>query len=134
MKNNYQFIFIVLFFLFAKAAIAAEEHNNSSITLSLKPKECVVLKEGDKCYADVTVRWKANASSSLCLYRAPDEIQLTCWNNQNEGQFTDKLVMQEPVDYYLATADGTKILEKETLHLFWVHKKSNRPNSTWRLF
>lgn len=134
MKNNYQFICIVLLVVFAKAAIAADQHHNASITLSLKPKECVVLKEGDKCYADVTVKWQANASSSLCLYRAPDEVQLACWHNQSDGQFTEKLVMREPVDYYLATVDGSEILKKETLHLFWVHKKSNRPNSTWRLF
>lgn len=134
MKNNYQFISIISLFLLAKAATAADQYHNSSIQLSLKPKECVVFKEGDKCYADVTLKWKANAPSSLCLYRAPDEIQLTCWDNQSEGQFSEKLVMEEPVDYYLATADGSKILAKETLHLFWVHKKSNRPNSTWRLF
>ncbi|WP_049631770.1 DUF3019 domain-containing protein [Cellvibrio sp. pealriver] len=134
MKNNYQFICIVLLFVFSNAVTAADQYLHSSITLSLKPKECVVLKEGDKCYADVAIKWKANVPSSLCLYRAPDEIKLTCWDTQNEGQFTEKLVMDEPVDYYLATADDSEILAKETLHLFWVHKKSNRPNSTWRLF
>lgn len=134
MKNNYQFICIALLFVFAKAAIAADQHRNSSINLSLKPKECVVLKEGDKCYADVTIKWKSSESNSLCLYRALEEVQLTCWQNQSEGQFMERLVMQEPVDYYLTTSDGSEILAKETLHLFWVHKKSNRPNSTWRLF
>ncbi|HTF94564.1 MAG TPA: DUF3019 domain-containing protein [Cellvibrio sp.] len=133
MKNKYQFIAAVWFFSMAQSSIANEQEKNS-ITLSLKPKECVVLKEGDKCYASVKIKWSSKNARAICLYRTPDQIQLECWESVNEGQFTEDLVMVEPVEYYLIPTNGSEILTSETVNLSWVHGKSNRPEHTWRLF
>jgi hypothetical protein len=100
----------------------------------LKPKECVVFKEGDKCYANVKIKWSARESAALCLFRNPDEVKLHCWNNAREGQFSEDLVMEEAVDYYLTYAGNSEILIKQTLTLSWVYEKSSRPEQTWRLF
>ena len=134
MKNKYQFIFSIFLLSVLQASIAAGQDHNDSITLSLKPKECVVFKEGDKCYANVKVKWNASESAALCLFRNPDEVKLYCWNNASEGQFSEDLVMEEPVDYYLAYTGSSEILIKQTLTLSWVYEKSSRPEQTWRLF
>jgi Protein of unknown function (DUF3019) len=134
MKHKYQFIFTIFLFSFLPSRMAAGQDHNDLITLSLKPKECVVFKEGDKCYANIKVKWKANESGSFCLFRTPGDVKLECWKGVSEGQFTESLVMEEPVDYYLVLADSSEILTREKLNLSWVHKKSSRPEYTWRLF
>lgn len=134
MKNKYQFIFSVFLLSVLQSSIATGQDLNNSITLSLKPKECVVFKEGDKCYANVKIRWSANESAALCLFRNPDEVKLHCWSNASEGQFSEDLVMEEPIDYYLAYTGDSEILIKQTLTLSWVYKKSSRPEQNWRLF
>ena len=48
MKNKYQFIFSVFLLSVLQSSIAAGQDHKDSIILSLKPKECVVFKEGDK--------------------------------------------------------------------------------------
>lgn len=134
MKNNYKFIFAIFLLSVLQSSIAAGQDNNGSITLSLKPKECVVFKEGDKCYANVKVNWNASGSNAICLFRNPGEVKLECWTGVSEGRFAEDLVMEEPVDYYLAYAGNSEILIKQTLTLSWVYEKSSRPEQTWRLF
>ncbi len=134
MKNKYQFIFALFLLAILQSSIAAGQDHNDSITLSLKPKECVVFKEGDKCYANVKVKWNASASGSICLFRNPGEVKLECWSGVSEGRFSEDLVMEEPVFYYLAYAGDSEILVKQTLTLSWVYEKSSRPEQTWRLF
>lgn len=134
MKNKYQFIFSIFLLSILQSSIAAGQDHKSSITLSLKPKECVVFKEGDKCYASVKVKWNASESNAICLFRNPGGIQLECWSGVSEGRFSEDLVMEEPADYYLAYAGNSEILIKQTLTLSWVYEKSSRPEQTWRIF
>ncbi len=132
MKKQYQFMAILFVVSVLQSTLAVA--NNASIKLSLKPKECVVFKEGDKCYARVNVKWQASESGSFCLFRTPDNTELECWNTMSEGHFTEELVMDEAVDYYLVRTDNSEIIIREKLTLSWVHKKSGRPEHSWRLF
>ena len=134
MKNKYQFIFSAFLLSVLQSSIAAGQSHKGLITLSLKPKECVVFKEGDKCYADVKIKWNANEANDICLFRNPGEVKLQCWSGTSEGRFSEDLVMEEPVDYYLAHVGNSEILIKQTLTLSWVYEKSSRPEQTWRLF
>jgi hypothetical protein len=134
MKNKYQFIFVACILSILQSSIAAGQDHNDSITLSLKPKECVVFKEGDKCYASVKVKWSASKSNAICLFRNPGGVKLECWSSVSEGRFSEDLVMEEAVDYYLAYAGDSEVLIKKTLTLSWVYEKSSRPEQTWRLF
>ncbi|RYY76220.1 MAG: DUF3019 domain-containing protein [Gammaproteobacteria bacterium] len=134
MKNKYRLTFIVLLVFKVQSSTAATLAYKGTIALSNKPKECVVYKEGDKCYANAIIKWKASETGSFCLSRAPGDVKLACWNNANEGGFSEKLVMDGPVEYYLTPTDSSEKLLKETLNLSWVHKKSNRPEHTWRIF
>lgn len=134
MKNKYQFIFAMYLLSNVQSSVAVEQSHRDSIKLSLKPKECVVLKEGDKCYSSVKVKWIASEPGSFCLFRTPSDIKLKCWEDVSEGQFTEDLVMDEQVEYYLVLADSYEILSREILTFSWVHKKSSRPEHTWRIF
>jgi hypothetical protein len=134
MKNKYQFIFAMYLLSNVQSSVAVEQSHEDSIKLSLKPKECVVLKEGDKCYASINVKWNASEPGSFCLFRTPGDVKLECWKGVSEGRFTEDLVMDEPVDYYLVYADSSEILSREIITLSWVHKKSSRPEHTWRIF
>ena len=134
MKNKYQFIFSVFLLSVLQSSIATGQDLNNSITLSLKPKECVVFKEGDKCYASVKVKWNASESNTICLFRNPGGVKLECWSGVSEGRFSEDLVMEEAVDYYLAYAGDSEVLIKQTLTLSWVYEKSSRPEQTWRIF
>ncbi len=134
MKNKYQFIFSIFLLSILQSSIATGQDHKGSITLSLKPKECVVFKEGDKCYASVKVKWNASESNTICLFRNPGGVKLECWSGVSEGRFSEDLVMEEAVDYYLAYAGDSEVLIKQTLTLSWVYEKSSRPEQTWRLF
>ncbi len=134
MKNKYQLIFALYFLFNVQSGVAAEQSHKDSIRLSLKPKECVVLKEGDKCYSSINVKWTASEPGSFCLFRTPSDIKLKCWKDVSDGQFTEDLVMDAQVDYYLVLADSAEILGREKITLSWVHKKSSRPEHSWRIF
>ncbi len=134
MKNKYPFIFAIYLLSNVQSVVAVEQSYQDSITLSLKPKECVVLKEGDKCYASVKLQWKASEPGSFCLFRTPGDIKMKCWKDVSEGRFTEDLVMDQQVDYYLVQADSSEILSRGKITLAWVNKKSSRPEHTWRIF
>ena len=134
MKNKYRLTFIVLLACNVQSSTASAVAYKGTLALSIKPKECVVYKEGDKCYANTNIKWKASEMGFFCLFRTPGDIKLACWNGANEGRFSESLVMDKPVEYYVALADNSEILLRETLNLSWVHKKSSRPELTWRIF
>lgn len=133
MKNKYQFIFVMLFIFTFQSGFADEPKNGDPVRLSLKPKECVVFKEGDKCYAKVSANWSTKEPGSFCLFRTPD-TKLECWNGPNEGRYTEDLVMSEAVDYYLVRVDSSEVVVRKTVELSWVYKKTTRLEHTWRLF
>ncbi len=134
MKNKYQFISIASLLSVLQSTMVVGQDRNESMELSLKPKECVVFKEGDKCYASVKVKWSSKDAAAVCLYRTPGQTKLECWAGVSEGQFSESLIMSEPVQYYLSPENSSEVLVRETLNLSWVYKKSSRPEHTWRLF
>jgi Protein of unknown function (DUF3019) len=134
MKKQYQFIITLFLFCIFKNSFAESEILKNAVVLSIKPKECVVLKQGDKCYAKVKIDWQLDSPGSFCLVRTPGDIQLQCWKGEREGSFSENLVMNESVDYYLVDADTSAILVKKSLTLSWVYEKSTRSEHTWRLF
>jgi Protein of unknown function (DUF3019) len=134
MKRQYQFILALFLLCIVKNGFAESENPDKAVVLSIKPKECVVLKEGDKCYAKVRIHWQLDNSGSFCLLRTPGDIQLQCWKGASEGNFSENLVMNESVEYYLVDADSSAILIKKSLTLSWVYEKSMRSEHTWRLF
>lgn len=134
MNNNYPLICALYLLFHVQPSVAIEQSHKDPVTLLLKPKECVVLKEGDKCYASIKVKWKASESGLFCLFRTPGDVKLKCWKDVVEGQFAENVVMDTEVDYYLVRADSAEILSRGKITLSWVHRRSSRPEHTWRIF
>lgn len=116
--------------LFWSVATIADE---ASVQFVLKPRECVVLQEGDKCYANVRIHWYVTAAAEHCLYMQDVDAPLKCWND-NQGQFSKKINTSEDITFYLQSEADEKVLAEAKLVLAWVHEKSARPLQTWRLF
>lgn len=103
------------------------------VKLELKPKQCVVLHQGQKCYADVIVKWQA-PQGNVCLYSSLVQEALQCWSQQDKAQLMLEIIATENIIFELRSKPSNTLLGKVELEMAWVYKKGSRSNLSWRMF
>lgn len=115
---------------------------SSLAKLTLTPNQCISLHQGQKCFVTVDISWQMSDAGKYCLYSSLQKNKLTCWSMEKSASFKQKLVIEKDVTFTLKsmgdgigndTANG-EVIASAVLELAWVHKKSRRSHSAWRVF
>ncbi len=114
--------------------------------LTLTPNQCVSLHQDQQCFVTIDIRWQVSHAGKYCLYSSLENNKLTCWLGSKSAIFKQELVIDKDVTFTLKLMDdgieheksndiesGEKIASA-VLELAWVHKKSRRSHSAWRVF
>ena len=101
--------------------------------LTLKPAKCVSLQQGQVCYADVELQWRASHAGNFCLQSSTQEAPLLCWNTQQQGQFSGEIRSDTNVVFTLTQQGSDKVLASAEMEMAWVYKKK-RSAVSWRVF
>lgn len=99
--------------------------------LSVSPKQCTILNQGEVCYLDLSVSWQTDVAANYCLYA--NKIRLKCWHNSQQAQWRQPITMQNDLTITLQ-AQNQEVLHSQTIRYAWVHKKNTSKAMRWRMF
>ncbi|WP_197061244.1 DUF3019 domain-containing protein [Colwellia psychrerythraea] len=106
--------------------------------LTLTPNQCISLHQGQQCFVTVNISWQMSHAGKYCLYSSLQNKKITCWLMTKSAQFKQELVIDKDVTFTLKSMDDAiengEVIANAVLELAWVHKKSRRSHSAWRVF
>ncbi len=113
--------------------LTAQAQQQEDFVLQLSPSKCVALRQGQTCYANVTLKWRSQKPQDLCIFQLEDATALQCWQNTNEGVFSGEISTKKAVEFQLREENTERVLASTVLKVAWVYKKKRRAVS-WRIF
>jgi len=122
---------IILVSFVSLASIA--QASSKTVKLLLKPSQCVALRQGQECYADIELSWQAN-QGDYCLYSSQKPEPLACWKKSQRAIYSAEIVSKENVIFHLKNQNSSAVLAKAELEIAWVYKKNSRSHLSWRMF
>ena len=102
--------------------------------LTIKPTQCVSLRQGQSCFVTVDISWQMAKIGEYCLYSTEQTTPLKCWLNIDAGQFIQDIELKENVTFTLKVLNDTRPIVSEVLELAWVYKTQRLSHSSWRVF
>lgn len=111
------------------SAKQSEDYKNGMLTIS--PKQCTTLKQGELCYLDLEVAWQIQNKKNTCLFANSRKLQ--CWHEKKQGVLKQPITMKNDLVLTLQTADK-QVLQTQTVRYAWVYKKNNSKAMRWRMF
>ena len=103
-------------------------------SLTLKPSQCVALREGQECHIDVKFEWSSKENSDFCLLSSNNSQPIRCWKRVSSGTHHQKFIVGGNVMFFLENLAQRSIVAKAELEIAWVYKKNDRSRLSWRLF
>ena len=126
--------------------MAAELPTKKSATVSLNksrfsalPSNCIALRHGRTCYANVTLSWYTPIKQDYCLYIKSPKLKLAqlpaikCWKNSNGSQVIYNFESNEKIEFQLLSSTDKRVIAEAVVEVSWVHKATPRKRR-WRIF
>jgi hypothetical protein len=113
------------------SSVSADKHR--SIEFSALPEQCVTLRQGRDCFAEINIHWQSSNMQTLCLYQKGVEQHLKCWRNSESAHITIEFISNKSVSYQLRNLSNDKLIAETEVKVSWLHKSSIRKRR-WRLF
>ena len=132
-KNALPQTVLIIALIFLSIKVYSKE-SPALAKLTLKPTQCVSLHQGQQCFVTVDIHWQVNEPGKYCLYSYFKNSKLNCWANERSGHFKQELTIDKDVTFSLVSVGDDKVVASAVLELAWVHKKSRRSHSAWRIF
>jgi hypothetical protein len=116
---------------------AALSSNQSSF--SAQPSNCIALRHGRTCYANVTLSWYTPLKQDYCLYIKQSQIKkqqlpaLKCWKNSNGNQIVFNFESNKKIEFQLLSSIDKRVVAEAVVEVSWVHKATPRKRR-WRIF
>jgi len=130
--NYLLLISLMIVLIFSSSLYAA--NNQAPFTLTITPKQCVSVEQGQDCYVDIELNWHAEQANNYCVFSSVQKEPLQCWTNSREGTYSKEVVANSSIQFSLRQVKSTKVLASQQLDMAWVYKKSARRNASWRMF
>jgi hypothetical protein len=115
----------------SKVTLAEQNDGVQHEALTVSPKQCTTLKQGETCYLDLEVVWRTSTEKSTCLFANANKLQ--CWHNKKQGELKKQITMRNDLVLTLQTVNK-QVLHTQTIRYAWVHKKNNSKAMRWRMF
>lgn len=112
----------------------ADNVENQSAQLHIKPNRCVALHQGQVCYQTVQLTWSANQSGHYCLYQESADAPIFCWQGVAAGQHHYEFASATSVQLHLVNLPTKTPVATATIEVAWVYKANTRRKTHWRLF
>lgn len=108
--------------------------NTESTTLTIQPKRCIALQQGQSCFATLTFTWNTPDSGEYCLFDIRQPDSLVCWAGNSLTTFRQKFESDRNVTYEIRLKSDNRPLAKAVVKISWVYKSNNSSTSRWRVF
>lgn len=110
------------------------KETQAKYSLVIEPEQCVAMRQGQLCYMDVKMSWRAEQMGHYCLFSSLQPNALRCWENVKSGKFQQELSADENIVFSLKKQGRSEDLITKEIEMAWVYDKSTRKNISWRMF
>lgn len=125
---------LIFTFIFGQVLFAqARAEQALTVTLSIQPEQCVSMRQGLDCYADVALTWHSSVNADYCLYSSQSQQALQCWQGTQAGDYKSEVVSNKNVRFFITKQLETEELASTVMRVAWVYKRKRSPVS-WRVF
>jgi len=106
---------------------------------SAQPSNCIALRHGRTCYANVTLSWNNPIKQDYCLYIKQPKLKFTqlsaikCWKNSNGNQVIFNFESDKKIEFQLLSSTDKRVVAEAVVDVSWVHKATPRKRR-WRIF
>ena len=109
--------------------------DGTSVTLSIKPKVCVLSSAEEICQDELQISWLSASERSLCLYQKNHPVPLACWESANKGSHNMALNTSTSLNFLLRESAQDELLASETFEVIHDHKQYRRARrNAWAFF
>jgi hypothetical protein len=102
--------------------------------LTVNPKRCVALRQGQVCYQEIRFTWQALTEANFCLYDEQSNNPLKCWTGKSKGSFAMDFQSPTSRNYILKNEDKNEMIASAKFIVAWVYGNKKRRRTSWRLF
>jgi hypothetical protein len=137
--KGFTILFLALLYVFiSKPTIAKTVAHQKSIeakptSFTAQPGQCVTLRQGRKCFANIRLQWKTPLKQDVCLFQTGQEREIKCWKSHDHAEMVLEFESNESISYQIRTLNGNKIIAQTQIEVSWLHKSRARKRR-WRLF
>lgn len=125
---------LLLISVFSANAFASAPDLTEINILTITPTRCVALRQGQTCYLEADVKWKASKAGNYCLANLTTGVLVQCWKNQSSGDLILDFEGVSSNDFALREESQSTDLAKGQIMVAWVFSSSKRNKSNWKLF
>ncbi len=111
----------------------------TSVNFSAQPANCIALRHGRTCYANVTLSWFSPVKQDYCVYvkqvktKSTQQKMVQCWKNSSGNQTIFNFESNKKVEFQLISLKDNKVIAETAVEVNWVHKAAPRKRR-WRIF
>lgn len=119
--------------------LTQDQLTQSQINFSAQPANCIALRHGRTCYANVTLSWASPIKQDYCIYIKKPKNSLTqiqrvkCWKNSNGDQVIFSFESNKKIEFQLMSSKQNSVIAETAVDVSWVHEATPRKRR-WRLF
>jgi len=113
--------------------------SSNNVDFTALPSNCIALRHGRTCYANVTLNWISSIKQDYCIYiKQPRKERILqhsikCWTNSNGNQVIFNFESNKKVEFQLVSSKDNKVIAETAVEVSWVHKAAPRKRR-WRIF
>ena len=109
--------------------------DNTTVTLTIKPKVCVLSSAEELCQDELQISWHSNNTRNLCLYQKSEPVPLACWEKASKGSHSMALNTSTNLNFLLRESAHNELLASETFEVIHDHKQYRRARrNAWAFF
>jgi hypothetical protein len=111
----------------------------SNMSFSALPANCIALRHGRTCYANVTLNWSSHVKQDYCIYIKQSQAVSTplqsikCWKNSTGNQVIFNFESNKKIEFQLISSKDNQVIAETAVEVSWVHKATPRKRR-WRIF
>lgn len=108
--------------------------SQTSAELSISPKQCIALHQGQVCYQNVIIEWRADKMGDYCLFSKKLSTPINCWKKSAGGKLVFDFQSAHSVVYQLRQMNNNLDVATAEMTVAWVYGNKKRRRASWRLF
>jgi predicted AlkP superfamily phosphohydrolase/phosphomutase len=109
------------------------------LTFTAQPSNCIALRHGRTCYANVKLNWSSHIKQDYCIYIKQQKTERTtresiqCWKDSNGSQIVFNFESNKKIEFQLISSKDNQVIAETAVEISWVHKPTPRKRR-WRIF
>jgi hypothetical protein len=126
----------------AENNLSESNHENVSdnkASFSAQPANCIALRHGRTCYANVTLNWVSANKQDYCIYikqpkkERTEQQSIKCWKSSSGNQVIFNFESNKKIEFQLISSKDNRVIAETAVEVSWVHKATPRKRR-WRIF